>query len=55
MFDEFRLASFIAKGSSGDPTALPARTALLMATRMGAQALHIDHITGSIEPAKELI
>jgi len=52
MFDEIRLASFIAKGSSGDPTALPARTALLMATRMGAQALHIDHITGSIEPGK---
>jgi 5-methylthioadenosine/S-adenosylhomocysteine deaminase len=52
MFDEIRLASFIAKGSSGDPTALPARTALLMATRMGAQALHIDHITGSIESGK---
>lgn len=52
MFEEVRLASFIAKGSSGDPTAIPAQTALLMATRIGAQALHMGHITGSIEPGK---
>lgn len=52
MFEEIRLASFLAKGTSGDPTTLPARTALLMATRMGAQALHIQDITGSIEAGK---
>ncbi len=52
MFEEMRLAAFIAKGHTGDPTALPARQALLMATRLGAQALHIADITGSIQPGK---
>jgi 5-methylthioadenosine/S-adenosylhomocysteine deaminase len=52
MFEEMRLASFLAKGSTGDPTVLPARTALLMATRLGAEALHIGDITGSLEPGK---
>jgi 5-methylthioadenosine/S-adenosylhomocysteine deaminase len=52
MFEELRLAALIAKGSTGDPTALPARTTLLMATRLGAEALHIDDITGSLEPGK---
>lgn len=52
MFEEVRLASFAAKASSNDPTALPAATALLMATRLGAQALHIGHLTGSIESGK---
>jgi 5-methylthioadenosine/S-adenosylhomocysteine deaminase len=52
MFEELRLTSFLAKGRSGDPTALPARTTLLMATRMGADALHIGKITGSLESGK---
>jgi len=52
MFEEVRLASFIAKAASGDPTAVPAATAVLMATRLGAQALHLDAITGSLEPGK---
>ncbi len=52
MFEEIRLAAFLAKGSSGDPTALPAPTALAMATRIGAQALHIGDLTGSLEPGK---
>ena len=52
MFEEVRLAAFLAKGSSGDPTALPARTALAMATRLGANALHIGHLTGSLEVGK---
>jgi len=52
MFEEVRLAAFLAKGASGDPTALPAQTALLMATRLGAQAMHMGHLTGSIEPGK---
>jgi 5-methylthioadenosine/S-adenosylhomocysteine deaminase len=49
MFEEIRLAAFLSKVSTGDPTALPAATVLLMATRLGAQALHIGEITGSIE------
>ncbi len=52
MFEEVRLAAFIAKGFSGDPTAVPAATALTMATRLGAQALHIGDLTGSLEPGK---
>ncbi len=52
MFEEMRLTSFLQKGFSGDPTALPARTTLLMATRLGAQAMHIGHLTGSLERGK---
>ncbi len=52
MFEEIRLASFVAKGSSGDPTALPAPTVLAMATRLGANALHLGDITGSLEAGK---
>ncbi len=52
MFEEIRLAAFLAKGSSGDPTAIPAETALSMATRLGAKALHIGELTGSLEAGK---
>lgn len=52
MFEEMRLTAFLAKGVSGDPTALPARTVLSMGTHMGARALHIGDITGSLEPGK---
>ncbi len=52
MFEEMRLTSFLQKGFSGDPTTLPARTTLLMATRLGAQAMHIGHLTGSLERGK---
>ena len=52
MFEEMRLASFAAKAISGDPTAVPARETLAMATRLGAKALHIDHLVGSLEPKK---
>ncbi|MCK7480871.1 MAG: amidohydrolase family protein [Candidatus Moduliflexus flocculans] len=50
MFEEVRLAAFIAKAVSNDPTSLPASQALLMGTRLGAQALHIGHLTGSLDP-----
>jgi len=50
--EEIRLASFLAKGSSGDPTAIPAQKILEMATRIGAQAIHLGDITGSIEVGK---
>src|SRR5512147_3020072 len=52
MFEEVRLAAFIAKAVTNDPTSLPASWALLMATRLGAQALHIGHLTGSVEIGK---
>ena len=52
MFEEVRLAAFIAKAVTNDPTSLPASTALLMATRLGAQALHIGDITGSLTPGR---
>ncbi len=52
MLEEIRLASMVAKAASGDPTALPARQTLTMATSQGAKAVHIDHLTGSLEPGK---
>lgn len=53
MFEELHLAALLAKGSSGDPTALPAREALAMATIGGARALHLDHLIGSLERGKQ--
>jgi 5-methylthioadenosine/S-adenosylhomocysteine deaminase len=52
MFEEIRLAAFLSKLRENDPTSLPAQTALLMATRLGAQAMHIGHLTGSLESGK---
>jgi 5-methylthioadenosine/S-adenosylhomocysteine deaminase len=52
MFEETRLAALVAKGTGGDPTAVPARDALAMATRIGARALHLGEITGTLEPGK---
>ena len=52
MFEEMRLASFIAKASSNDPTVLPASTTLSMATRLGARALHQGGHIGTLEPGK---
>ena len=51
MFEETRLAALLAKGTSGDPTALPARDALAMATRLGAAAMHSGDLTGHNVPA----
>ncbi|MCC6801292.1 MAG: amidohydrolase family protein [Anaerolineae bacterium] len=52
MFEEVRLTAILAKTAANDPTALPARQALLMATRQGAAALFMDDITGSLEAGK---
>jgi 5-methylthioadenosine/S-adenosylhomocysteine deaminase len=52
MFEEMRLAALLAKGISGNPTAIPAKLALAMSTRIGARALHIGDVTGSLEPGK---
>jgi 5-methylthioadenosine/S-adenosylhomocysteine deaminase len=52
MFEETRLAALLAKGVTGNPTAVPARQALAMATRIGARALHLGEVTGSLEAGK---
>ena len=52
MFEELRLAALLAKGVTLDPTTLPARQALEMATIMGARALYLDQWIGSLEPGK---
>ena len=52
LMSEMRTAALLAKGSSGDPTVLPAHTALHMATVAGAKALGIDQHTGSLVPGK---
>ncbi len=53
MFEEARLAAFLQKGVFGDPTLLPAKTVWGLVTIEGARALHIDHLTGSLEPGKK--
>jgi 5-methylthioadenosine/S-adenosylhomocysteine deaminase len=52
MFEEMRLAALLAKTVSNDPTVLPARQALAMATSGGARAMHLGEITGSLEAGK---
>ena len=53
MFEEIRLTALLAKGFTGDPTTIPAKTALAMATRIGANAIHLGDITGSLEVNKK--
>ena len=52
LFAEMRLASLLAKVATGDAAALPAATALAMATIGGARALGLDALVGSIEAGK---
>lgn len=52
MVEEMRLASFIAKVNAQNPTVLPARQTLEIATIGGARAIHMDHVTGSLEAGK---
>ena len=52
MFEETRLAALLAKSVSNDPTVLPARQALELATIGGARALHMADDTGSLEVGK---
>lgn len=52
LFEEMRLAALLPKGFRQDPTALPARQALAMATIGGARALGLEHLIGSLEPGK---
>jgi 5-methylthioadenosine/S-adenosylhomocysteine deaminase len=52
MFEAMRQAAFLHKLTSKDPRALPARTALRMATIDGARALGMHKEIGSLEPGK---
>lgn len=52
MIGEMRTAAFLGKVTANDPKALPALTALKMATINGAKTLGIDHVTGSLEVGK---
>ena len=52
MFEAMRQASFLAKHVTKDPTAVPARAALDLATVGGARALHMERLIGSLEPGK---
>ncbi|MBI4206107.1 MAG: TRZ/ATZ family hydrolase [Betaproteobacteria bacterium] len=52
IFAEMRLAALLAKGVSGDPTALPAHAVLEMATLNGARALGLEERIGSLRKGK---
>lgn len=49
MLEETRLAALLAKGLSEDPTVLPAREALKLATVNGARSLFIDENVGALK------
>jgi 5-methylthioadenosine/S-adenosylhomocysteine deaminase len=53
MFTEMRLAALLAKGQSGDATAVSAHQALEMATINGAKAMNLQDKIGSIEIGKQ--
>ncbi len=52
ILSEMSTTAKVHKALSNDPTVLDAKTALLMATRWGAEALGLGRITGSIEKGK---
>lgn len=53
MVGEMRTCALLAKGISGDPTAVPAHQALVMATINGARALGLEKEIGTLEAGKK--
>lgn len=49
MWEEVRMAALLHKLANGDPTALPARQALAMATRTGAAAIRMSDSIGQLQ------
>ncbi|MBA3946860.1 MAG: amidohydrolase family protein [Herpetosiphonaceae bacterium] len=52
MWNEIHLAALLPKGLSNDPTLMPAKQALALATSSGAKAIHMEQLIGSLEPGK---
>lgn len=52
MWTEIHLAALLPKGLGGDPTVVPAREALALATCRGAKAIGLEQLVGSLEPGK---
>ena len=52
LWDAVRLAALLPKGARGDPSLVPAREAVRLATRGGAELLGMGGFTGSLEPGK---
>jgi 5-methylthioadenosine/S-adenosylhomocysteine deaminase len=53
MWEEMHLAALLHKGITGDPTAVSAQQALLMATREGARCLNLHNEVGTLEEGKK--
>jgi 5-methylthioadenosine/S-adenosylhomocysteine deaminase len=52
LMEEMDLAAKLQKVTTGDPRALPAERSFAMATILGARALHMDQLIGSLEKNK---
>ena len=52
MFESMKVAGLLQKAISGDPSALPSREVLEMATIRGAEALGLEEKVGSLEVGK---
>jgi 5-methylthioadenosine/S-adenosylhomocysteine deaminase len=52
MWEEMDTAAKLHKLNTGDPKVVTAEQAFMMATIGGARALHLDKVTGSLEPGK---
>jgi len=53
MLQDMKIAALLQKLRYMDPRSLPAKNAVRMATRGGAEALNLDQMIGSIEPGKK--
>jgi 5-methylthioadenosine/S-adenosylhomocysteine deaminase len=53
LWEEVRLAALLHKGETGDPRSIPAQTALALATRIGARAIHWHDEIGTLAPGMQ--